>query len=254
MSLDFDTNSDPIYDGDITESVGTLHMVQCWGEQGKPVSKVLLMLYTMLTLPQHNPGIPSADLRGHGSADRMKEARAYLYATELQSNYIDKILAANDPEMYNILRGSANASRWYTELNAGCTVGLATVWKCQVAPHIDRHDWELCVIVCGGNYSGGHLYLPDLDLCLEYGFFSDFKSPYLYFIYRYKPGDIVIFRSPYLYHGIGPWEPGPMLPGHTCTPGRVSWVHFTHEDVVEHMVGKEPGYFAKGTWTLGKMA
>lgn len=47
----------------------------------------------MLTLPQHNPGIPSADLRGHGSADRMKEARAYLYATELQSNYIDKILA-----------------------------------------------------------------------------------------------------------------------------------------------------------------
>jgi hypothetical protein len=34
-----------------------------------------------------------------------------------------------------------------------------------------------------------------------------------------------------------------MLPHHTCTPGRVSWVHFTHENVHKRLEGKPPGYF-----------
>lgn len=65
-------------------------------------------------------------------------------------------------------------------------------------------------------------------------------------MFRYNPGDIVIFRSPYLFHGISQWEPGVMLPDHTCTPGRVSWVHFTHANVVEKLKDKEPGFFANG--------
>lgn len=60
---------------------------------------------------------------------------------------------------------------------------------------------------------------------------------------RYEPGDIVIFRSPRLFHGIGPWKPKPMLAEDTCTPGRVSWVHFTRREVMEQMGDKEPGYF-----------
>ena len=66
---------------------------------------------------------------------------------------------------------------------------------------------------------------------------------------RYKPGDIVIFRSPYLFHAIGPWMPGRMGPNDTCTPGRVSWVHFTHADVHEKLQGKKEGYFLSGGFT-----
>jgi hypothetical protein len=61
---------------------------------------------------------------------------------------------------------------------------------------------------------------------------------------------VVIFRSPYLFHGIGHWQPGPMLPYHTCTPGRVAWVHFTHKDVHMELENKPTGFFAAGGWTI----
>lgn len=52
------------------------------------------------------------------------------------------------------------------ESTEGCTLGLATVWKLQGGVRLDGDDWELCMTVCGGNFSGGSLYLPDLNLCL----------------------------------------------------------------------------------------
>lgn len=68
--------------------------------------------------------------------------------------------------MHAELQACAKAARWYTELDGGCFTGLATVWKCQVDPHIDRLDWEFSVTICAGNYTGGHMYLPDLNLVL----------------------------------------------------------------------------------------
>lgn len=37
-----------------------------------------------------------------------------------------------------------------------------------------------------------------------------------------------------------------MLPEDACTPGRVSWVHFTHADVHNKLVDKPPGFFLSG--------
>lgn len=79
----------------------------------------------------------------------------------------------------------------------------------------------------------------------EFEFYSPFMYPKLTDYSRYAPGDIVIFRSPYLYHGISPWIPSPMVPSNTCTPGRVSWVHFTHADVVEKLWNKPANYLVK---------
>lgn len=53
--------------------------------------------------------------------------------------------------------------------------------------------------------------------------------------YRCKPGDIVILRSPYLFHAISRWMPEPLVPGDKCTPGRVSWVHFTYASVHDQL-------------------
>jgi hypothetical protein len=115
---------------------------------------------------QHEPPLPSSDLLGNGGSRRQTAARQYIFATELQTKYLDLLLKLNAPKEYAILKRSAKAGRWYTECKSGCFLGLATVWKCQVGVHIDRKDWELCVITCGGDYVGGKLYLPDLDLCL----------------------------------------------------------------------------------------
>ncbi|PBK90549.1 hypothetical protein ARMGADRAFT_1032543 [Armillaria gallica] len=101
--------------------------------------------------------------------------------------------------------GANKDMRWIPE-NQSCFLGLAMVWKLQVDAHADECDWHLCTITCGGNFMGGTLHLPDLNISLEY-----------------KPGDIVIFRSSMLYHSIGEWIPGIIHKGDPCTPGCVSW-------------------------------
>jgi hypothetical protein len=37
-----------------------------------------------------------------------------------------------------------------------------------------------------------------------------------------------------------------MLPEHTCTPGRVAWVYFTHRDVVLKLEGKPKDWVILG--------
>ncbi|KAK0185382.1 hypothetical protein F5146DRAFT_937634, partial [Armillaria mellea] len=105
---------------------------------------------------------------------------------------------------YATLTRIADAGRWILE-NQSCFLGLAMVWKLQVDAHADECDWHLCTITCGGNFMGGALHLPDLNISLEY-----------------KLGDIVIFRSSMLYHSIREWIPGIMHKGDPCTPGCVS--------------------------------
>jgi hypothetical protein len=105
-------------------------------------------------------------LRGKASGEAARQARSYIAATAPQQKYLDMLLKTYAPEEHRQLKKSAEAGRWYTESTEGCTLGLATVWKLQVGVHLDAGDWELCMIVCGGNFIGGNLYLPDLNLCL----------------------------------------------------------------------------------------
>jgi hypothetical protein len=39
-----------------------------------------------------------------------------------------------------------------------------------------------------------------------------------------------------------------LLPEHTCTPGRVSWVYFSHSDIVDVLANKEADWFANSKW------
>jgi hypothetical protein len=120
----------------------------------------------MLTYKQHVSPVPSVQLRGHGSADAARTVRSYIYATDQQSKYLSMMLKKFAPAEYARLKKSADAGRWYTDTEAACTLGLATVWKLLVGVHLDPCDKDLCMIVCGGKFNGGNLYLPDLNLCL----------------------------------------------------------------------------------------
>jgi len=125
---------------------------------------------------------------------------------------------------------------------------VATVWKLQGEPHVDTRDCELSVVTCGGNFTKGHMYLPDLGLCLRWGSLIGLASPGLKVIlHSYEPGDIIILRSPYIYHAVGKWEPGPYVAGQRCTPGRVSWVHFTHEEVAKKLAGKRKNWLIESS-------
>jgi len=106
------------------------------------------------------------DLQEKGSASDAREARTYVAAIAPQQKYLDMLLKIYAPREYVELKKSWAASHWFTENPEGCTLGLAMVWKLQVGVHLDCKDWELCMIMCGGNFTGGALYLPDLDLCL----------------------------------------------------------------------------------------
>ena len=110
--------------------------------------------------------MPSTDLRGKATAEGAVAARSYIFATALQSKYLDMLVKRFAPKEYEELKASAKAGRWYTEHTEGCTLGLTTTWKVQVGLHLDKGDWKLCIITCGGNFLGGKLYLPDLNLCL----------------------------------------------------------------------------------------
>ncbi|KAK0432707.1 hypothetical protein EV421DRAFT_1719295, partial [Armillaria borealis] len=117
------------------------------------------------------------------------------------------------------------AGRWIPK-KMSCFLGLATVWKANVNVHLDEHDWRICALTCGGNFVGGQLHLPDLNLSLEY-----------------KPSDIVIFCSNLLYHSIGEWLPGIMCEDDSCTLGHMSWIRFMHKKVVKHLKGKPGNWF-----------
>jgi hypothetical protein len=95
-------------------------------------------------------------------------ARSYVLATAPQRKYLDILLKTFAPREYAKLRTSSEAGRWYVDDDVGCMLAIGTVYKLQVGVHLDKIDWELCITVCGGNYNGGHMYLPDLDLCLTW--------------------------------------------------------------------------------------
>jgi hypothetical protein len=71
------------------------------------------------------------------------------------------------PKEWNRLQRAHKAGRWYQDIDQSCFLGTVTVWKLEVDVHIDQNDFELCVLTCGGNFVGGELYLPDLNLCLK---------------------------------------------------------------------------------------
>ena len=97
--------------------------------------------------PQHKPPVPSVDLRGKGSGSKARTARSYIAAIAPQQKYLDMMLQAHAPKEHAQLKKSADAGQWFTDSKDGCTLALATVWKPQVGVHLDRQDWELCMIV-----------------------------------------------------------------------------------------------------------
>ncbi|KAF9020388.1 hypothetical protein BDZ89DRAFT_1138711 [Hymenopellis radicata] len=181
---------------------GVKHHVECWTEQGNP---------------QHGL-MPSKDAIGKSANAHMSTIR-YMSNIDRQSGLLNKLTQRFFSKVHAQEQRASAAGRWLKTRTAN-TLGLATLYNVQTATHLDRND-RWCKLTNWGKYRGGMFYLPDLDLVLEY-----------------NPGDVVIFASHCLYHAIGPWTPEEAHEGDVHLPGRVSWVHFNHQDVMELLDGK----------------
>jgi len=152
---------------DATESIGLRHTIQCWYEQGGTasiLSNLLLHMNWFMMEVQSSSSISGLARKGlcfwyKGGRDLCCSNGATTEVSRYAAQNIctQRIYGAQEV-LGSWLLVHGESGRLY--------LGLAMVWKLQVGIHLDCKDWELCMIVCSGNFTGGALYLPDLDLCL----------------------------------------------------------------------------------------
>ena len=106
---------------------------------------------------------PSSDLRGK-TATKMAASRYYIYASREISLILEEMFRKSFPDFYRTHKKAFEAGKWYAEAE-GAWLGLAIVYKLQTNSHIDKSDGNYPVaIFCLGQYEGGFLDFPDLNL------------------------------------------------------------------------------------------
>ncbi|KAG1830810.1 hypothetical protein EV424DRAFT_1305306, partial [Suillus variegatus] len=191
-----------------SERCGVSHLVHCWPEQGQKRAAAF-----------H----PSRDMLRNASGTQAVEW--YFQHTVELAIALDAMFKVSFPNDYEIYEEAFKAGRWI-QADPGPWLGRAIVWKLQVLPHRDKLDAGPTAIFNLGRYEGGEAYFTDLKLKLKYG-----------------PGDVIIFLSGDLYHGIGEWKPLQGLDANNITPGRIGNVFFSPAASVEFLKGHEEGWF-----------
>ncbi|EJD40477.1 hypothetical protein AURDEDRAFT_170478 [Auricularia subglabra TFB-10046 SS5] len=198
------------------ESIGVLHFAHCWHESGHRTRDEMAM---------------SSDMHGDGSSKRQAAVRAYHYNTRFLRAWIDLCFRASVPSKdYRRYERTYKAGRALGDDIPGVFLAQVVVWKCQSHVHRDTLDGptDYCVSGAFGGFEGGVIYFPDLWLC-----------------FRYKPGDILIFRSADLFHCVGPWTPLPMKESDTITPGRGAFVFFSPQASMRVLNDKPADWFVR---------
>lgn len=119
----------------------------------------------------------------------------------------------------------------------GFHTGHAIVHKLPVHVHMDEGDSGFCITFCTGEFTGGYLVFPDLLL-----------------VFRYRPGDIIIFRSRALYHGVTTWLPNGDINKHGISPGRTAHVLYTKKSTNDFTKGRPPLWASMTAVGLASMA
>ena len=236
---------DPIYDPDVIESAGLQHDIQCWHEQGGMVSisilpDILPHMNWLMVKGQASSSISGLEgkqlcfgCKNGQELCHSNSATAKIFGHAAQGICTPRVCGAQE-----VCRGwSLDHWQWgrlyprvghYLEAPGWSPLGSQRlgalhdcVWR--------EFYWQGIVFSRSWPLS----YVSEI-CSTRWAFWHD--SSYL-------PGDIVIFCSLYLFHAIGHWKPGPMLSHHTCTPGRLSWVHFTHSNIHRKLKDKPAGYF-----------
>ncbi|KAI0337478.1 hypothetical protein BDW22DRAFT_1339734 [Trametopsis cervina] len=137
----------------------------------------------------------------------------YILAMDPISRLLTAIVEDLFPQESAAMKQAFKAGRCYREEENGSFLGHAIIWKLQTEVHQDASDHGICICIPTGAFSGGELFLPDLKAKLR----------------RYGRGDIVVFRSRALVHGVFTWKPVGISNTNSVSAGRVSHVFFNHD-------------------------
>jgi hypothetical protein len=207
------------------EPCGVKHLDRLWPEQGKENSETSVMCR-------------SSDLYSNSVTNTTSSERfiheVNLYVQEL---LLPRVLATFPYEYEHTYRPIYRTAALdeEEERRAGFHTGHVIVHNQPVHQHMDGGDSGFCITFCTGSFDGGYVVFPDLNL-----------------VFLYRPGDILIFRSRALYHGVTTWTPRGNIDDLGVIPGRTAHVLYTKSATVNfakhrgsgwaHMtgVGKEP--------------
>lgn len=121
--------------------------------------------------------VPSKDMLGAGVARNALAVRWYIRMTRIIHYYLSLLMKQIFPLEYARYRKAFVNALWTPD--AGCWIGRAVLWKCQVDLHVDGGDgiMAICAIVNSGDYKpdtqigNEHLrtsaVFPDLRLAFE---------------------------------------------------------------------------------------
>ncbi|THH20618.1 hypothetical protein EUX98_g8549 [Antrodiella citrinella] len=170
---------------------------------------------------------PARELLGKNKSE-FTETIKLMYADDNITSLLNEYVKLLFPDVYDDLAKSAARGRWVektfaagTRMFGGVFLGRVTLYNLQTAIHMDKMD-AICVCFCGGQFVGGEAIFPDLHVK-----------------FRYRPGDIIIFRSAGLWHMVAPWKPERVpkdAPEGTLPPGRISRVYTTHRVVAKRLL------------------
>ena len=108
----------------------------------------------------------SRDMAGKGSCTAQLYVRRYFELTRPVALYLSACFKVSFPEYHTKYTAAFEAGVWESE-DPGPWLGRAIVWKLPVQTHMDGLDDGPTAIFNFGNYTGGKLYLPNLQVKLE---------------------------------------------------------------------------------------
>ncbi|PVF91921.1 hypothetical protein CPB86DRAFT_845750 [Serendipita vermifera] len=207
------------------ERRGVRHLDQLWNEQGKAYSEDMV-LSRSTDLLNGSSYITEGNTGWMGTVN--------LYVQEL---LLPKVIATFPRQYYEDYRRTYRRAtlNQIEDASPGIHTGHVIVQKQPIHQHRDSGDSGFCVTFCTGSFDGGYLVLADLGL-----------------VFLYRPGDILMFRSCALYHGVTTWLPRGDISPLGITPGRTAHVLYTKDCTVEYTKGKYPGWAWKTN--VGKKA
>jgi hypothetical protein len=145
----------------------------------------------------------------------------------MQEILLPRVVAAfpDEYESHNRTIYRISALNEDEERRPGCLNAHTIMHKLPVQQHLNSDDADFCVLVCTGSFEGGYVVFPDLNL-----------------VFLHRPGDILIFRSKILYHGVTTWVPKGDVDKFGVTPGRTSHMLHTKSSIIPFFKGKGLGW------------
>lgn len=147
-----------------TEQAGVIHLVHGWTMRGHPDQVGWSPLRLCFVADQPRQLYVSGDATS-GSAT-VSAVGSHYYLTQSVARTVALAFKAVFPHWYDVYQEAFEAGVWFAD-DPGPFLGRAVVYKLQGRLHRDRHDVGPSVSFPVGQYAGGEMVFPQLNVKLQ---------------------------------------------------------------------------------------